>query len=245
MTEKQFGTGDDSSQNTNEGTNFGDTAGENNTGATGTQGITVDELLELQTRDVAAQAHIPVLEGENAGFRERITELESQLANSTSIDDALARIANKGTDDSTQLDTGAVTQIVDRVLAQKQSETTRNSNWNQVQSDLTELYGDWPTADAKVKARSVELGMSLQDATTMAQVNPKAFLQLYVQQAPANADSSSGVRSGGAGQSVASGTVTSNTRDAAYYNDLRKKNPREYWKTSTQLQYRKDVHGET
>ena len=238
----EFGKPDDTGQDNNDGTDFGQTPGDDNTSATDNKGIDSAEFEALRKRDEAAQAHIPNLESENAELRDKLTDLESKLASATTIDEALDRISNNREGNSDNLDASTVTQIVEQVLEQNQTQAKQDSNWTSVQNTLTESYGDWKTADAKVQERAMELDIPLQDATTMAKNNPKAFLQLFTPQGSTNTDSSSGVRSGGSGQTVAGTTNTGNTRDHNYYKQLRKDNPILYWKTDTQLQMRRDLY---
>lgn len=241
MTTDKFGTGDDTSQN--EGSNFGDKSGEQtSTGATGDQGITSEELEALRTRDAAAQAHIPDLESENKDLRDKVVELEDSLTNATTLDEALDRISKAGGNSGENLDASTVSQIVGKVLDQRQTEGKEESNWTSVMNTLTEKYGDWKTADTKVQERAQELDIPLGDATTMARNNPKAFLQLFNPTVTTNIDSSSSVRSGGSGQQTVAVTTNTSDRDAAYYSKLRKDDPKSYWSLETQAQYRRDIH---
>lgn len=240
----EFGTPTDSGQNENEGTTFGQTPGETQAGATDNQGMSSEQLEALRIRDAAAQAHIPQLESENNELRDRLAALETKLASATTVDEALARIANNSEKDQVQsLDQDAVTQIVDQVLTQKQTQAASESNWTTVQTKLTQTYGDWNTADAKVQERCQELDISLQDATAMARNNPNAFMQLFIPKTT-SIDSSAGVRSGGSGQTVAGvyNASADTIRDQQYYSNLRKENKNLYWKTETQLQMRKDLY---
>lgn len=239
----EFGTSADSGQNVNEGMNFGQTDGADQTSTpTDNQGIVSEDLDALRRRDAAAQEHIPRLESENQELRDKLAEMESQLASATTIDEALDRISNQGGQES--LTTDAVTQIVDQVLEQKQTQSQQENNWQQVMGTLTDTFGDWSTADTKVQERAAELDISLQDATMLARNNPKAFLQLFVPTTSTRSASSGTVRSGGSGQSVADLTSAQQVRDAEYYRNLRKTNPNEYWKVETQMQLRRDLYSD-
>lgn len=236
----EFGMVDDINQN--DGQTFGQNPDDDNHGATDDKGITPAELEALRIRDAAAQAHIPDLESENAQLRDTLVELEAKLVSATTLDSVLERITNKGKPVQT-LDPAAVTQIVDQVLTQKQTKAAQDNNWNSVYTALTTVYGDWKTADAKVRERAQELDIALDDATTMAKNNPKAFLQLF--NPTTHAPNPGGVRSGGAGQTVPSRTLTGETRDAAWYKKLRRENPKAYWSVEVQAQYRRDMHNAT
>ncbi len=206
-------------------------------------GITSEDLEALQTRDVAAQAHIPQLESENKELRDKVVDLETSLANATSLDEVMKKITDRGDGTSNDIDAGAVTQIVERALDQRQTKQTQEDNWTSVMNTLTELYGDWKTADTKVQERAKELDIELDDVTTMAKNNPKAFLSLF-KTPTASSDSSSGVRSAGSGQKTAE-LPSGNERDAAFYKKMRIENPKQYWSLDTQAQFRRDIHGAT
>lgn len=241
----EFGKPNDTGQNKEDGTTFvqGSDATANET--TDDKGITQEELEALRKRDEAAQAHIPDLESENGELRTKLEELESKLASATTLDGVLDRISKSGDDGEATLDQNAITQIVDNALLQQQTQQTQDNNWSNVMADLTAKYGDWKTADTKVQERAQELDIKLEDASTMARNNPKAFLQLFSPAETTTTDTSSGVRSGGSGQSVSGNVVTGNTRDAAFYNKMRKENPKLYWSIDNQAQYRRDIHSAT
>lgn len=237
---KEFGTVDDNDQNKNDGTNFGDTLpADDNGGTEGDQGITTEELEALRTRDAAAQAHIPGLESENKDLRDKVVELETSLTNATNLKDVLEGTSNKGD----QLTADAVTQIVANTLDQKQTQAKQDSNLESVWSALTTTYGDVKTADVKVQERAIELDIPLDDATTMARNNPKAFLNLFIPSTTAAPAGSAGVRSAGSGQNTVANTpITGDVRDKAYYQKLRRENPKYYWSLEGQTAYRRDVH---
>lgn len=236
----EFGKADDPGQ---DGQDFGQTPGDDNTGATENKGYSSDELEALRRRDEAAQAHIPQLETENRELRDKVMELEQSLESATTIDEALDRISTREKGQGSTLDPDAVTQIVDSVLEQRTTQAKQDSNWESVQAQLTETYGDWKTADAKVQERAQELGIDLADASQMAKRSPVAFMELFAPSTSTTPDTSSGVRSAGSGQTVV-GSTTSGTRDHAYYSQLRKDNPIQYWKIDTQMQMRRDLYSD-
>ncbi len=230
----------DTEQKEDEGTNFGQTLDDGQVDdATENKGLTPEQIEALRVRDTAAQQHIPELESENKELRDEVVKLQDELANATTLEGVMERISSGG--EGQAIDATAVTQIVDRALQQRQTEDKQESNFESVVANLTETYGTWKTADTKVQERALELDIKLEDATTMARNNPKAFLQLFNPKTTTT-DQSGGVRSAGSGQTVVGGAITGDTRDAAYYNNLRKTNPKVYWAVETQAQYRRDIH---
>lgn len=237
----EFGKSGDTGQKEDEGTNFGQTLDDGKVDdATENKGLTPEEIEALRTRDTAAQQHIPELESENKELRDEVVKLQDELANATTLEGVMERISSGGKDQA--IDATVVTQIVDRALQQRQTEDKQESNFETVVATLTKTYGDWKTADTKVQERALELDIKLEDATTMARNNPKAFLQLFNPQTTTTTDQSSGVRSAGSGQTVVGEVTTGDTRDAAYYNNMRKTKPKLYWSVEMQAQYRRDIH---
>jgi hypothetical protein len=205
--------------------------------------ITPEDLEALRVRDAAAQAHIPDLESENKDLRDKVLELETNLSSATSLDDVMDKITNRGEGTSSDLDAGAVTQIVERALDQRQTETKQESNWTNVMDTLTQAYGTWKAADTKVLERAQELDIDISDATAMAKNNPKAFLSLFKPETTTS-DSSAGVRSAGSGQQTV-GTVQSTEKDKAYWKKMRQENPKHFWSLDGQAEYRRVMHPDT
>ena len=241
----EFGKSGDDQTGQDEGNNFGqNTEGKTNPDS-GSQGIDQQEYEALRKRDENAQALIPRLESENKELRDKYAELEAKLANATTIDDALARIANQGDGQTQQgVDRTDVAQVVEEILGQHQTATMQKDNWNTVQDALSKEYGDWTTADAKVQERAKELDISIEDATSMAKVNPKAFMQLFVpQQDSSNKQAGSSTGTGEMGQKGVS-SQSGDVRDKAWWNKMRRENPNKYWSVEMQAQMRRDLFSE-
>lgn len=235
MTDQEFGkSGDD--QAGQEGKNFGSNEDTKTDGDTGSQGIDLEQYEALRKRDEAAQAHIEKLERENKEARDKVVELQDGLSKATTIDEALARIADQGDGKQATVDPTDVAQIVKDVLSQEQTKDAMDTNWSTVVESLTQTFGDWETADLKVQERAKELDISIKEATTMAQQNPKAFLQLF------NAQSKQAARSSGTeGMGQRGVGSEGEVRDQAYYSKLRRERPNHYWSVDVQAQMRRDL----
>lgn len=224
-----------------EGTNFGqNTNGQTNTGGAG-QGIDPAEYEALRQRDEHAQAHIQRLESENSELRDKVVELENQLASATTLDEALKRISNQG-EGQQQLDPTDVAQVVERVLEDKQTKAQQDSNWNEVVSSLTKKYGEWKAADSYVQERARELDISLEHATQMAKNSPKAFKKLFGIDESASTSNTAGSHGAGAQGQRGVSSHPGQVRDKAYYSNLRKNDPNKYWSVDTQAQMRRDLY---
>ena len=231
----EFGKSGDDPVTQNEGS-FGTNNESQTTTDSGSQGIDFAEYEALRKRDEHAQAHIERLERENEELRDKYTALEDKLSKATTLDDALARMQNQG--EGQAIDRADVAQVVAEVLGQERTQARMESNWAEVTNKLTEVFGDWTTADAKVQERARELDISVQDATSMAKKNPKAFLQLFAPQSKPSATA----RSSGTGEVGQRGVSTQGeTRDQSWWNNLRRKDPNKYWSVEMQAMMRRDL----
>lgn len=233
------GTGDNSGQ---EGTNFGqNTEGTTNPGRSD-QGVDLEKYEALRQRDEHAQKHIQRLESENSELRDKVVDLENNLANATTLDEALKRISNQGENQSESFARADVAQVVEEVLGQKQTASRMDSNWQEVVSDLTKVYGDWKTADLKVQERAQELDISLEEATTMARNNPKAFRTLFNLQPQQQTSNPAGSHGAGAQGQRGVSSHPGQVLNKEYYSNLRKNDPNKYWSVDTQAQMRRDLY---
>ena len=122
---------------------------------------------------VPAQTHIANIEGENAQYK---TKLESN----DKLDTILTKL-NQPTDTPVPTSTQAlnVGDIVNAVKADMQQEATvatKTSNRASVESKMTEKFGE--AAPAKTVEIAQQLGMSIQDLTSLCEASPNAALQL-------------------------------------------------------------------
>lgn len=203
--------------------------------------ITTEQLSALQKRDENAQKHIPQLEGENEKLRDQLSELQGKLDSATALDDVLNRLDNK--DGATQtVDPDELVQRVEDRLQRKAQEDREQSNWDGVVANLTEHYGKWADADKAVLTKASELGMTMQEVTSLAKRTPDAFYKLFEMEKPTGPQQ--GVASQATNQiSIINAPSHEEKRDRAHYSKMRRENPKKYWNVETQAQYRRDVHG--
>lgn len=186
-----------------------------------------------------ADQHIENLE-------KQLAEMREDLAKNSYAEQVLAALKDKGQtpngdtseskndkgDESTQNTTDAadvdIESLVEQTLTKREKEQAIARNVEQVSSHLEQEFGT--EAASIVKQKADELGMSLDRLKDMAGESPKAFLAL-VGSAPLperNADVSSSVNS----QAVAQ--TRAGTKNWKYYQDMRRKNPNQYYKPSVQ-----------
>ncbi len=111
---------------------------------------------------------------------------------------------------------------------------------NLVEADkaLSTKFGDG--AGRVLNDRAVGLGMTVDELKAVASKNPKAFFRL-VGMDGGNQVTDTGTLLGGTQRSEGVQIKGADTRDAAYYNDLRKKNKAAYYMPKVQMQMMKDA----
>jgi len=134
-----------------------------------------------------ADQHISTIEAENQGYKERLAALEAQVAQSTKIDDALAKLQNQQVPQENQpsgvtapvseeqIGEIAIKKMQEQLAAQqeeasrKAAETLAESTYRETGEKLTAFYGD--KTDDAMAAKAKELGISNQAIFDMAK-NP-------------------------------------------------------------------------
>jgi predicted nucleic acid-binding Zn-ribbon protein len=203
--------------------------------------ITPEELNALQKRDENAQTHIPQLEGENEQLRTKVAELETNLASATALDDVLKHLDKDKEGGNTEvIDPDELAAKVEDRLQRKAQEKVYQDNWDGVVTNLTESFGKFEDADVAIQAKCAELGMAVSEATELARKSPKAFYKIFEME---QASPQTTVASQATQQTSIVDLGVGTKHDKAYYDEMRKKNPREWNKTSTQAQLRRDVYG--
>lgn len=150
-------------------------------------GVNIDEILK---RDRHAQEHIRKLENERKLDRERLDNLERELAKAKTIEDLMSwRRQGDYTDNdestnrydaSQKIDVDALVakaadEAASRLAARERAQIERD-NYMLALNTLKEKYGDH--TDSKVDARAKELGVSVQYMAETAKSSPKAFFEL-------------------------------------------------------------------
>lgn len=202
------------------------------------------ELDELRKRDENAQQHIPRLESDNAELREKIAELEAQVASSATLDDVLSRLGDKTDSSSSQpVSTDQLADAVSERLRVKAQKEVEDKNWNKVLDQLVEQHGSWANADNYITARCIEMQMDPTEATRLARQSPEAFNKLFPQ--PQQKPSQQSTVSASQTSINQTPSTDAQVRSKEWYAELRKKDPKTYWKVDTQAQMRRDLYSDT
>lgn len=137
-----------------------------------------------------------------------------------------------------------IARLVEERLTQTEKARLHQANLQTVQNALIESFGqDYVT---HLKAKAQELGVSEDYLSTLAKETPKAFLKLVdagaTQKAPPQ---TSGLFSPPTSQQLPSTTsrnfAPTGERLKSYYDDLKSRNPTEYWSPKVQNQMHQDA----
>jgi len=130
-----------------------------------------------------AQTHIPMVEADNTALRDQLTAAQVELDKKNAALEALDRFAQKqDTGDNLPvtpavIDEGAVADLVNQALSQRETATKQSANLKEVTTSLREKYGD--KAGEIFYSKAGELGLSREEINTLASSSPKAALQLF------------------------------------------------------------------
>lgn len=192
---------------------------------------------DLAKSRIEADRYIEQLEAEHAQFREVIQSRVEQLRQPPEVvTPPPAPVAEQR---APEVDLEA---RIRETLEKTNREQKLAKNVNEVSGKLVEVYGTPEKANEAVKARAAELGVSLDFLMQSAAASPKAFYaQLGLDVSPR------AVAPMGTGAVNAQALSAANTPGQikpgtyAYYEHLRKTNPKLFNKSATQLQMHKDA----
>lgn len=197
---------------------------------------TVEDLAKAQ---LAAQEHITRLESENGEFRNGlqrdILSREQQTQRNTPPE------GNQ--DQGNQSQRAPQEDLAERireVTRQDREQEKARTNVTTVTDRLTEVYGTAEAANAAMVAKARELEVPLKWLMDQAALSPTAFYKTVDLDAkPSQAPAPRGQFNTGALQSQTAGTAKAGTY--AYYEELRKTNPKVYNLPKTQLEMHKQA----
>lgn len=139
--------------------------------------------------------------------------------------------ANKG------LNEEAIAALIKKTLSQETQKATQDKNINTVRQEMEKVWGK--DYSSKLATKAEELGVGKEFLNRLAMESPKAFLSVMGVEAKSQVNASvftppqTGVRS--------TTTEQVGVRNKAYYDQLKKSNPGEFWRSNTQAQMHKDA----
>lgn len=199
---------------------------------------------ELARGKVEADAFIERLKSELAELR---NELSSRVRLEEAIDKLLSNQTpaapangdNHAPDDggskTEMLTTQQIEEMLERRLSEREKEQVRARNLAEVRNKLAETFG--PDYVSKLKQLAVELGTSNEELNKLAAENPKMFLRL-VNVGGNSAPVQNPLPKSGISPDAA--RPQTGVRNKAYYDNLRKTDPRTYWTPKIQNQLYND-----
>jgi len=139
---------------------------------------------DVVTKIQHADNHIKNIEQQNAAYLQQIEDLQRKVAESSKIDDVLAKVTPQSDQPSTtQQPTvsaspeDVVNQVLNALDTRNQAKTAKQ-NQDEMVALASEHYGS--TYQTSVEKIAGELGMNMQDVDKLAGDNPKVFKQLFI-----------------------------------------------------------------
>jgi hypothetical protein len=219
--------------------------------------VTLEDVKDLEPevalkRLVDSQNYIAVLKAENREARkseERTTALEEAIRIMTqkfeqseqpSQSEALQgeEPTHQNASENKTMSQEEIEQLVQQTLTRTEQQRSQQSNTQMVIDKMKEVWGNNYVETLKAKAQ--ELGETPERLNALAASSPSVFIQALGlnaprQEAPVSAPTSA--RNTNIGQMGAQ----QNVRNWAYYQKMRKENPRQYFSGETQMQMQKDL----
>ena len=132
----------------------------------------------------------------------------------------------------------ALKYIIATHVSERDKQSLKTRNLVEADKALSTKFGD---GDGRVlNDRAAGLGMTVEDLKAVASENPKAFFRLMGMDG-SNQTTDSGTLLGGAQRSEGGEIKGANTRDAAFYKEMRKKSKAAYYMPKIQMQMMQDA----
>ena len=164
-----------------------------------------------------------------------LEQLQNKATDSTTVETATPN--NNGSTE-TQNTTASLSEndlesLVEKTLVKREKDSVVKQNLSQVDQELVNSFGT--EAEAKVREKAQELGMSMERLRDIASESPTAFFSLIGQpQKTFNPMVQGSVRTEGVNMQA------SNVRNWQYYQSLRRENPNQYYTPKVQQQLMQD-----
>lgn len=192
------------------------------------------QLQVVQKRLNDKDEFINTLKEENQQTREMYSAMEERLRNMEKISDVLKGQQQDVTNQDTNLDENALVGKVIANLNKKQTQDLHEKNYNTVLARLDQEFGS-QYIEEKVTAAAQANGLSIDDMVQTARKSPTAFYKLVGVAGEATQRNVTPTPTHGSQLPPAD----TGAKDFAYYSNLMRTNPKEYWKADTQREYRK------
>jgi len=204
---------------------------------------TADE--ELIRSKVDSDLYIKTLERQKDELRNDWLQAQKEIQDRANLSDLIDRLNNQGTPPAdTQKsvntpvtpDLAEIEKLIEQKYEQKRRSEIEMSNFNKVQSKLLERFGQ--NSATVLQEQANNLGLSKEDVNNIAKKSPDAFFKLMGLETQQSTDVFAPPRSNVRNDHFAPKQVV---RDWNYYQDMKAKNPKQYWDPKTQLQMHRDA----
>lgn len=176
----------------------------------------VEELKKLAERGAKVEDLVAKLDQKAA----QTTSANSQASNSSGA---------TATNTKSAISEEDIQSLVEKTLTQREQRQTLDQNISQVDRQLKEMFGT--EAGNKLKEKAAQLGLGLDELKNVAGKSPTAFFTLIGEKPKEFSPMTSGtIRTEGVSNQQSAGT-----RNNAYYQKMRKENPRLFNQSQQQM----------
>lgn len=137
------------------------------------------------------------------------------------------------TQDNTSLSASDIERLIEQTLTAREQTMTANQRLTEVDSKMTEMFGT--EAHNIVVAKAKELGMTVERMKEIASESPNAFFSL-IGEAPKQQTNQTPKST----LNTAAGFTSTSERNFAYYQEMRRKKPSEFWSVKVQREMLED-----
>lgn len=178
---------------------------------------------------LSSQQHIDTLEDELRQLREEKQKNEwtkdvlDKLGERQPTSTAQSQVPASTSDEATPAKTSEdeLKSLIEQTLTKQEQERTASENRKSVEEGLRTLYGT--EAEAELKTKANELGMSVARLQALAEESPNAFFTLIGQPQKKETNAVPGTQ-----VNTSAGFNSSSKKNWAYYQRLKKENPKLY-----------------
>ena len=172
---------------------------------------------------------------EKSQYEREVLERLGAKAKPTGGEGDQDKASTSATDNQAGASVDDIKKLVLEAMTERERAATTEENLRNADTQLQKLFGT--DADAQVEKRREELGLTKERRKEIAAESPSAFLALM---GKAPEKQTNKLVSGSVNTTAESFTSNGSKRDWAYYNQLRRENPRLYYKPATQNQMATD-----
>lgn len=195
---------------------------------------------ELARGKYESDRFIVKLQSELAEMREELTKgqrLQDLIDKLSKLEKPAEGLDNQHMNDGQKAPELDIEKLVEQKLEQKQAQAKAEANLASVKKALLDKFG--ASYPEKLTQQAQALGLSQDDVVALAQRSPAAVLKMVgVDDKPAQG----GLFTPPTGHQTGGGfTPGTSDRTEAWYSNLKKTNPGEYWSAKTQSQMHKDA----